>query len=101
MLENVYVMAGVPSVFKAMVETVLPRLTGGAPLVSRTLRIHRGEGDIAGPLGLLAERFAELSMGSYPFQQKNGRYGSNVVIRGEEEAQVDQAMKELRAAFRE
>ena len=53
-IQNVHVMAGVPSVFQAMVATVLPTLTGGAPLISKTLRIDRGEGDIAGPLGELA-----------------------------------------------
>ena len=50
-IENVHVMAGVPAVFQAMVASVLPTLTGGAPLISQTLRIDRGEGDIAGPLG--------------------------------------------------
>ena len=33
-LENVHVMAGVPSVFQAMVASVLPTLTGGDPLIS-------------------------------------------------------------------
>ena len=99
-LGNVHVMAGVPSVFQAMVASVLPTLTGGAPLVSRTLRIDRGEGDIAGPLGSLAEAHPDLSIGSYPFQ-KDGRYGANVVIRGADEAQVDAAMAELAAIFPE
>ena len=98
-LENVYVMAGVPSVFQAMVETMLPRLAGGAPLVSETLRIDQGEGDIAGPLGVLAQQYPALSMGSYPFQQDNGAYGSNVVIRGQDPAMVKAAMDQLSAAF--
>ena len=97
-LENVYVMAGVPSVFQAMVASVLPGLTGGRPLLSQTLRIDRGEGDIAGPLGLLAARYSDLSIGSYPFQQ-NGAYGSNIVIRGQDGARVDAAMAELSEMF--
>ncbi|MFV2038493.1 MAG: competence/damage-inducible protein A, partial [Paracoccaceae bacterium] len=47
-LDNVHVLAGVPSIFQAMVASVLPGLNGGAPLVSRSVRINRGEGDIAG-----------------------------------------------------
>ena len=39
---NVHVMAGVPSVFQAMLASILPGLTGGAPLLSRTLRVMRG-----------------------------------------------------------
>ncbi len=98
-VQNVHVMAGVPSVFQAMVEGLLPHLVGGAPLVSETLRIHRGEGDIAGPLGALAEEFPMLSMGSYPFQQKDGSYGANVVVRGADAALVRQVMQRLADTF--
>ncbi len=97
-MENVHVMAGVPAVFQAMVETVLPTLTGGAPLISRTQRIDRGEGDIAGPLGELARAYPALSIGSYPFQ-KDGRYGANIVLRGTDADLLDEAMKKLEAAF--
>ncbi|WP_306114621.1 MULTISPECIES: molybdopterin-binding protein [unclassified Roseovarius] len=97
-LRNVHVMAGVPAIFKAMVESVLPTLTGGQPLISETLEIHRGEGDIAGPLTDLAARYPDLSLGSYPFQ-RDGKFGANVVIRGGDGAQVATALAELRAAF--
>jgi molybdopterin-biosynthesis enzyme MoeA-like protein len=97
-IKNVHVMAGVPAVFQAMVATVLPTLTGGDPLISKTLRIERGEGDIAGPLGALAKAYPDLSLGSYPYQ-KDGKYGANIVIRGTDGAQVDAAMAELALAF--
>ncbi len=97
-IQNVHVMAGVPSVFQAMVASVLPTLVGGAPLLSRTLRVLQGEGDIAGPLGTFAEDHADLSVGSYPFQ-KNGVYGSNIVVRGSDEARLDDAMTTLAALF--
>ncbi|MFT6675608.1 MAG: molybdenum cofactor synthesis domain-containing protein [Sulfitobacter sp.] len=97
-VENVHVMAGVPSVFQAMVQTVLPTLTGGAPLISKTLRIDRGEGDIAGPLGALAKAYPLLSMGSYPFQ-KDGKYGAHIVIRGNDAVAIDDALQQLEAAF--
>ncbi|SMY08413.1 competence/damage-inducible protein A [Flavimaricola marinus] len=99
-LGNVHVMAGVPSVFQAMVASVLPTLTGGAPLISQTLRIQRGEGDIAGPLGKLAAEYPALSIGSYPFQ-KDGVYGANIVIRGQDAAEVDAAMTRLKELFPE
>lgn len=99
-VQNVHVMAGVPSVFQAMVASVLPTLTGGAPLLSETLRIEKGEGDIAGPLGALAADFGDLSIGSYPFQ-KDGKYGANIVIRGQDSARIDAAMNRLKADFPE
>ena len=97
-LGNVHVMAGVPSVFQAMVASVLPGLTGGAPLLSQSLRIERGEGEIAGPLGDLAAEFPDLSIGSYPFQ-RNGIYGANIVVRGSDGARVDAAMTRLAGLF--
>ncbi|MEX0317976.1 MAG: competence/damage-inducible protein A [Ruegeria sp.] len=93
-LRNVHVMAGVPNIFQAMVASVLPTLTGGAPLLSQTLRVNRGEGDIAAMLSALASDFDDLSIGCYPFQV-NGAYGANVVIRGTEGARVDAAMTRL------
>src|SRR5690606_13207837 len=97
-LENVHVMAGVPDIFKAMVASLLPRLTGGRPLLSQTLRIDRGEGVVAEPLGALAAEFADLSFGSYPFIQ-NGAYGTNIVVRGTDAARVDAAIGRLAALF--
>ncbi|MGR3494148.1 competence/damage-inducible protein A [Citreimonas sp.] len=97
---NVHVMAGVPSVFQAMVASVLPTLTGGEPLLFQTLRIDRGEGDIAGPLGELAAEFDDLQFGSYPFQ-KNGAFGANVVVRGTDGARIDAAMTRLSRLMQE
>jgi molybdenum cofactor synthesis domain-containing protein len=95
---NVHVMAGVPAVFQAMVASVLPTLTGGAPLVSQSYRIDRGEGDIAGPLGALAAEYPDLMMGSYPFQ-RDGIHGANIVIRGQDGDRVNAALSRLAALF--
>lgn len=97
-LGNVHVMAGVPRVFEAMVASVLPGLTGGAPLLSQTLRVERGEGEIAAGFAALAAEYPDLSMGSYPFIQ-NGLYGTNLVIRGTDAARLEAAMARLKALF--
>ena len=97
-LDNVHVMAGVPSIFQAMVASVLPKLTGGAPLLSQSLRVNRGEGEIAADFGALAGEFPDLQMGRYPFNT-NGVYGTNLVIRGTDPGRLDQAMTRLCALF--
>ncbi len=97
-LENVHVMAGVPSIFNAMLASILPTLTGGAPVLSQSMQIFRGEGDIAGPLGDLAGRYPDLSFGSYPFV-RDGVFGAQVVVRGQDGARLDAAMAELNAMF--
>ena len=94
-IQNVHVMAGVPSIFQAMLASVLPSLTGGQPLLSETYRVERGEGDIAAPLSALASAFPALSIGCYPFQQ-NGLYGANIVIRGSNAGILKEAMTRLR-----
>ncbi|MGY6548294.1 MAG: competence/damage-inducible protein A [Roseinatronobacter sp.] len=99
-LGNVHVMAGVPAVFQAMVASVLPGLAAGAALYSQSLTIPRGEGEIAADLKALAERFAALSIGCYPYE-RDGAYGATVVVRGSEKAQVDAAVVELAALFPE
>jgi molybdenum cofactor synthesis domain-containing protein len=97
-LGNVHVMAGVPNIFQAMLAGVLPTLTGGDPLLSQSLRVMRGEGEIAGPFGALAADFPDLAMGSYPFTT-NGAFGTNLVIRGTDAARLDAAMLRLQALF--
>lgn len=95
---NVHVMAGVPKIFEAMVASLLPRLTGGPPLLSQTLRVDRGEGEIAADFGALAAEFPDLSMGSYPFIQ-NGAHGTNLVVRGTDPGRLDAAMVKLTRLF--
>ncbi|MBF9031286.1 competence/damage-inducible protein A [Rhodobacterales bacterium HKCCE3408] len=99
-LGNVHVMAGVPTIFEAMVASVLPTLAGGPPLLSQSLRIERGEGDIAAVLSDIAGAHPEVSIGSYPFQ-KDGIYGTNVVVRGTDGAAVDAIISALADAFPE
>ncbi|MCC6007407.1 MAG: competence/damage-inducible protein A [Rhodobacteraceae bacterium] len=96
-LGNVSVMAGVPAVFQAMLASVLPTLAGGAPLLSATLRLERGEGEVAGPLAEVAMRHPALSFASYPFVAE-GRFGTNLVIRGSDPDALARAEAELRAA---
>ena len=91
---NVHVMAGVPRIFEAMLAGVLAGITGGAPLLSRTLRVLKGEGDIATAFAAFAARHPDLAMGSYPFNV-NGSFGTNLVLRGTDAARLDAALVAL------
>jgi molybdenum cofactor synthesis domain-containing protein len=93
-LGNVHVMAGVPSIFQAMVASLLPGLTGGAPVVSQTVRVDKGEGDIAEPLSRMVMEHPEVSFGSYPFV-RNGDFGVNLVVRGQDGQAVEAAAQAL------
>ena len=99
-LGNVHVMAGVPAVFEAMVAGLLPRLTGGRPLLSETFRVMRPEGTIAGPLRVIAEAHPAVSIGSYPFN-RDGVFGSNLVARSDDPDALAAAATALRALVRQ
>jgi molybdopterin-biosynthesis enzyme MoeA-like protein len=99
MIENVFVLAGVPTVMRGMLEDVGHRLAGGAVVIARTLRVDGfGEGVIAGPLGAVAKAHPDLSLGSYPFFSHEG-FGSNLVVRGRDAEEVDAVVEELAAAM--
>jgi molybdenum cofactor synthesis domain-containing protein len=96
---NVFVLAGVPSIMRGMLEDVGPRLKGGAVTVSRTVRVEgSGESVIAAPLEAVARAHPQMSLGSYPFFD-NGAFGSNLVLRGRDAEELGATVAELIAAL--
>ncbi len=93
---NVHVMAGVPSIFQAMLEGVRPTLQGGPRVLSHSFRCEIGEGDLAGPLAAVQAEHPEVSMGSYPF---GGGAGAILVLRSADRARLSMAADALRAAL--
>jgi len=87
---NVYVMAGVPMIMRAMMEDIAPELKRGAIVHSRTVAARIGEGKIAAGLMAIQKDFPELAIGSYPFYSEAG-FGVQLVARGRDEAKVEQA----------
>ncbi len=79
-IENVYVMAGVPAVFQAMVENVLQTLEGGQLILSETVVCPYGEGTIGDELGEIQKANHDTSIGSYP-KFEDGKFYTNIVIR--------------------
>jgi len=79
-VENVFVMAGVPAIFQAMLDNVLPRLETGAKLLSATIPCSFGEGTIGGPLGDIQKAHPDTIIGSYPKYQ-DGRFWTELVVR--------------------
>jgi molybdenum cofactor synthesis domain-containing protein len=95
-MENVFVMAGVPSIMRAMFDGLKGKLVGGSPVLSLTVSAFLGEGIIAAGLGALQQRYADLDIGSYPFFRQS-RFGASFVLRGTERARLEAAAGELRS----
>ncbi|MFQ5437378.1 MAG: competence/damage-inducible protein A [Paracoccaceae bacterium] len=97
---NVHVMAGVPMIFQVMVVSVLATLRGGDPILSVTMRIRRPEGEIAKSLGDIAAAHDSVTIGSYPFM-RDGRIGTNIVVRSSDKVDLNAAVSDLETAFPE
>ena len=95
-LNNVFVMAGVPNIFQSMVQSILPLLLNGKPVLSKSVRIPRGEGEIAVELKKIASDHESVSIGSYPYNNK-GNFGTNIVVRGINNEELDRVAEKLKS----
>jgi molybdenum cofactor synthesis domain-containing protein len=87
---NVHVMAGVPSVFQAMLDHVLPTLKTGVKILSGKVSCPYGEGDIGDPLSAIAKAHPAVNIGSYP-RFSGDKFSTEIVIRGRDQAAIDAA----------
>jgi len=103
---NVFVMAGVPSVMRAMLEAIVPSLPRGVPVTAVTVEALLPEGQIAAGLAAIAKAHPDVSIGSYPFLREGAAqpFGTQLVIRGADPAlvaaaadAVDQLVRDLGA----
>src|SRR6478735_6939496 len=97
---NVFTLAGVPQIMRGMLEDVGHRLRGGLVTTSRTVRVEgSGESVIAEPLEAVAKAHPAMSLGSYPYYGADG-FGSNLVLRGRDPAELAATVEELIAALK-
>lgn len=80
-LENVFVLPGVPRIMQAMLDGLLPHLSGGPPILSRIVSTPLLEGTMATDLGAVQNRFPDIDIGSYPYFRA-GAFGVSLVLRG-------------------
>lgn len=93
---NVYVLAGIPHVMRAMLATLETRLAGGAVVQSRSVTAMTGESAIAKRLGEIQAQHPSVDIGSYPFV-RDGRVGTTLVARGTDVSLLEQVIAKLEA----
>ncbi|CAN5234169.1 molybdopterin-binding protein [soil metagenome] len=77
---NVYILAGVPNIAKAMLLALDGKLEGGRPMVSVTVRAHAAESEVAELLKEVQDEHPGVLIGSYPFY-RDGGFGADFVVR--------------------
>ncbi len=93
---NVHVMAGVPAIFQAMLDNVVPTLKTGAKLLSDMVHCPYGEGTIGDLLGAIQKANPETIIGSYPKYQ-DGRFWTELVVRARDADRLAAAKAEIEA----
>jgi molybdenum cofactor synthesis domain-containing protein len=93
--EDVFLLPGVPQLFRLQLETVLRGLTG-ARIHLWALYLSVGEGAIAAVLDEVSARFADVAMGSYPEFGPAAGYRVKLTLEGPDAARVELAAAALR-----
>jgi molybdenum cofactor synthesis domain-containing protein len=95
-LGNVFVLAGVPSIMRAMLVDVASRLVGGAVFGAVSVR-GKGlrEGDLAADLAALDAGQPGVTFGSYPWFSPVEGYGVHLVARSADSAALARARDAL------
>ena len=93
-MDNVFILAGVPSIAAAMMEALDGKLEGGRPMVSATVGAYAAESEVADLLREAEAANDGVAIGSYPFF-KDGRYGANFVVRSDDGSLVERTAKDL------
>ncbi|MEQ1952595.1 competence/damage-inducible protein A [Mesorhizobium sp. CN2-181] len=95
-IENVHAMAGVPAIFQAMLDNIVPTLRTGQKLISATVHCPVGEGVIGGPLGEIQKAHPDTIIGSYP-KFRDGSFWTELVIRSRSAEALESARAEVEA----
>ena len=87
-VENVFCLPGVPSILESMLGGLKNKISGGKPIISRTINLRTVESEIAKSLTLVQDNNKDVEIGSYPFFKAN-KLGVAVVIRSVEQSKID------------
>ena len=96
---NVFVLAGVPMIMRAMLEAIEPLLPRSIPVHSITVVAPIAEGRIAPGLAAIQKDHAGVAIGSYPYYREDG-YGVQLVARGRDAAAVETAAQAIEVMLR-
>jgi molybdenum cofactor synthesis domain-containing protein len=98
-MQNVYIMAGIPSVMRGMLAALEGQLPGGKPVISRTISAYVPESSVAQLLMDVERAHEGVLIGSYPVW-RGPRIGANFVVSSTNAALVDLAIADIDAGLR-
>ena len=99
-MDNVFVMAGIPSIMQGMLEGARRFLKGGDVVKSMSIDVFTPESNVAQALTDLQKKYNDVEIGSYPFSKDN-RFGTTLVMRSSDEKRLHQCDEELKELMKE
>ena len=99
-MDNVFVMAGIPSIMQGMLEGARMFLKGGDVVKSMSIDVFTPESNVAQALSDLQEKYNDVEIGSYPFSKDN-RFGTTLVMRSSDKKRLQQCDEELKELMKE
>ncbi|MHB8874366.1 MAG: competence/damage-inducible protein A, partial [Myxococcaceae bacterium] len=94
--DGVFMLPGVPELFRAQLEAVLLRVEG-TPLFVKALFVSEGEAEIAAVVDRVALSSPEVAIGSYPTFDRSAGYKVKLTVEGAGQGAVDGAVDRLMA----
>lgn len=95
-IENVFIMAGIPNIMQAMLETIIPTLTQGDTIYTHSVDVLVGESRVSAQLEDVQNKFPTVDIGSYPFKDGE-RHGTSLVTRGTNRDDVESSFAAINA----
>lgn len=94
LMQNVFVLPGVPEIFRMRLDSVRAHLRGPEPFVTRSVFLLLEEVDLKGTLDAVVEAHPEVAIGSYP-KWSVERYRTKVTFDSRSATAVDRALADF------
>ena len=93
-MDNVFVMAGIPSIMQGMLEGARVFLETGTKMSSKSIDVFMPESFVATELSQIQDNYGNVEIGSYPFN-KDGKFGTSLVMRSTDLVALDRCEIEV------
>jgi len=93
-MDNVFVMAGIPSIMQGMLEGARVFLETGTKMSSKSIDVFMPESFVASELSQIQDNYDNVEIGSYPFN-KDGKFGTSLVMRSADLVALDRCEIEV------
>lgn len=93
-MDNVFVMAGIPSIMQGMLEGARVFLETGTKMSSKSIDVFMPESFVATELSQIQDNYLNVEIGSYPFN-KDGKFGTSLVMRSADLEALDRCEIEV------